>query len=233
MNFRGMAKFSLVDYPGKLSCILFTGGCNLRCPYCHNPYLVVYEKTQPKISEREIFDFLESRRRKLDAVVISGGEPTLRGDAVARFAEKVKQMGFLVKLDTNGTFPEKAIDMIDEGLLDMLGVDYKAPAAKYAEVSGVKLTDLHDRVSKLIRHIISKNVPRDIRTTVHKKYLSFDDLKTMRSELYEMGVDEWVLQQFHKTEVIDESLLDESTYTDRELQAFADKLGPSTNVRGI
>jgi pyruvate formate lyase activating enzyme len=228
-----MAKFSLVDYPGKLSCVLFTGGCNFRCPYCQNPYLVIYEMTQPKISEREVFAFLESRKRKLDAVVISGGEPTLRGGAVAKFAEKVKDMGYLVKLDTNSSFPDKVIEMVDDGLVDMLGIDYKAPAAKYAEVAGVKIDDLAARVAKLIRHALDKNIPCDIRTTVHKRYHSESDLRTMRDELNELNVGKWCLQQFHKVEVIDETLLDEPTYTDTELQTIADNLGNGTYIRGV
>ena len=232
MNFRGMAKFSLVDYPGKISCVLFTGGCNFKCPYCHNPYLVIYEVTQPKISEKEIFSFLESRVGKLDGVVISGGEPTLR-NGIAKFAEKVKNMGFLVKLDTNASFPNKVIELLENGLIDMLGIDYKAPSAKYAEVAGAKINNLPDHVSKLISYAMNNNIPCDIRTTVHKRYLSENDLKTMRCELNEMNVNKWCLQQFNKVEVIDESLLKESTYTDNELQTIADELGNGTFIRGV
>lgn len=232
MNFRGMAKFSLVDYPGKISCVLFTGGCNFRCPYCHNPYLIIYEMTQPKISEKEIFSFLKSRIDKLDGVVISGGEPTLR-NGIAQFAEKVKNMGFLVKLDTNGSFPDKVIEMVENGLIDMLGLDYKSTPAGYQEVTGTKMKDLHDRISKLIKYAIDNNVPCDIRTTVHERFHSKETLRTMRKELNAMNVEKWYLQQFHKTEVIDESLMDESTYTDSELQSIADALGNGTYIRGV
>jgi len=232
MNFRGMAKFSLVDYPGKLSCILFAGGCNFQCPYCQNPYLVIYEMTQPKLSENEIIEFLKSRVRKLDAVVISGGEQTLR-PGLAKFAEKVKDLGFLVKLDTNGSLPDKAIEMIERGLVDMLGIDYKAPAAKYAEAAGVKTDGFVEKVSELIRYAVDNDIPADIRTTIHKRFHSRDDLKTIRDELNEMNVGKWCLQQFHKVEVIDESLLNEPTYTDTELQSIADELGNETYIRGV
>ncbi|MCK5845562.1 MAG: anaerobic ribonucleoside-triphosphate reductase activating protein [Victivallales bacterium] len=232
MNFRGILKFSLVDYPGKLSCILFTGGCNFRCPYCQNPYLVLYEATQPKISEREVFSFMESRRRKLDAVVISGGEPTLRR-GLANFAEKVKAMGFLVKIDTNGSEPDMVLNMVDAGIVDMLGIDYKAPAAKYSESSGVEKPEFAKKVSLLIKGAVERGVPCDIRTTVHKRFLSKDDLVEMRKELDALNVGKWCLQQFHKVEVIDESLLDEPTYTNQELQKIVDEIGGGTFLRGM
>ena len=188
--------------------------------------------TQPKISEKEIFSFLESRIGKLDGVVISGGEPTLR-DGISKFAEKVKRMGFLVKLDTNGSFPVKVIEMVENGLIDMLGLDYKSTAANYQKVTGTKIKDLSDCVSKLIKYAIDNNVPCDIRTTVHERFHSKETLQTMREELNAMNVSKWCLQQFNKTEVIDESLLDETTFTDNELLSIADELGNGTYVRGV
>jgi pyruvate formate lyase activating enzyme len=227
-----MAKFSLVDYPGKLSCVLFTGGCNFRCPYCQNPYLVIYEMTQPKISEKEIFSFLSSRIGKLDGVVISGGEPTLR-EGLAKFAEKVKKMGFLVKLDTNGSFPDKVIEMLENGVVDMLGIDYKAQPSDYPKVTGTKTRDLPERVAKLIKYAVENDIPCDIRTTVHERYHSKEALRCMREKLNTMNVTQWCLQQFHNVEVIDETLQEESTYSDTELQQIADELGNGTYIRGV
>ena len=221
----------MVDFPGKLSCIIFVGRCNFRCPYCHNPYLVVYHDSQPKITEAEILEFLEQRRRKLDGVVISGGEPSLYY-GTAEFAKKVKGMGFAVKLDTNGSHPERIIDMCEAGLVDMLGIDYKAPTYAYQDLTSCEIKDLPDRIHTLIKYVVEKEIPCDIRTTVHQKFHPPEALKNMRSELDELGVTRWHLQQFHSTEIIDESLLEEATYSDSELTELAKTLGKNTYVRG-
>jgi pyruvate formate lyase activating enzyme len=232
MDIRGLTKFSLVDFPGKLACIIFVGRCNFRCPYCHNPYLVIYHESQPKITEDEIFDFLRQRKGKLDGVVISGGEPSLYYET-AEFAKKVKSMGFSVKLDTNGSHPERIIDMCKHGLVDMLGIDYKAPTYAYNTITSCEIKDLPERIHTLIRYVVKSNIPCDIRTTVHQKFHSPETLKNMRMELDELGVNEWHLQQFHSTEIIDESLLAESTYSDRELKKIASEIGGNTKVRGV
>ena len=232
MDIRGLTKFSLVDFPDKLSCIIFVGRCNFRCPYCHNPYLVLYHDSQPKISEEEILAFLETRCGKLDGVVISGGEPSLYY-GIAEFAKKVKAMGFAVKVDTNGSHPERIIDMCEAGLIDMLGIDYKAPTYDYHEITSCDIKDLPDRIHTLIRYVIDKEIPCDIRTTVHQKFHSLDTLRNMRSELDELGVKQWHLQQFHSTEIIDESLLEDVTYSDRELLDMVNELGEHTQLRGI
>ena len=232
MDIRGFTKFSLVDFPDKLSCIIFVGRCNFRCPYCHNPYLVVYHDSQPKITESEILEFLDQRRGKLDGVVISGGEPSLYY-GTAEFAKKVKAMGFAIKLDTNASHPERIIDMCEAGLIDMLGIDYKAPTYDYNKITSCDIKDLPDRIHTLIKYVIKKEIPCDIRTTVHQKFHSPDTLRDMRSELDELGVKKWYLQQFHSTEIIDESLLEESTYSDSELTDLANELGDNTYLRGV
>jgi pyruvate formate lyase activating enzyme len=232
MDIRGLTKFSLVDFPGKLSCIIFVGRCNFRCPYCHNPYLVLYHESQPRIEMEEVLEFLDSRRGKLDGIVISGGEPSLYHET-ADFAKKVKDMGFEIKFDTNGSHPERVINMCSDGLVDMLGIDYKAPAESYNEITASTVRDLSERVRSLIKYAVDNNIPCDIRTTVHKKFHSPEILKKMRKELDELGVEEWHLQQFHPVEIIDETLLEEETYTDPELSALAKEMGSSTYVRGV
>ena len=232
MDIRGITKFSLVDYPGKISCILYVGNCNFRCSFCHNPYLVLYSDTQPKISEKSIMSFLETRKGKLDGVVLSGGEPAMYPE-IADFAKKIKKMGFLFKLDTNGSFPDLVIDMHTNGLIDMLGIDYKATEEKYNDVAVSSIKGLVKKVRKLIKYTVENSIPCDIRTTVHKKFHSVDDLKTIRSELDAIGVKDWTLQQFHHTEIIDESLLEEDTYSDMELFAISKKLGENTHLRGL
>ncbi len=232
MDIRGLTKFSLVDFPGKLSSIIFVGRCNFRCPYCHNPYLVLYHESQPRIMEKEILDFLEKRKGKLDGIVISGGEPSLYPE-VATFAEKVQKMGFSVKLDTNGSNPERIIRMCEDGLIDMLGIDYKAPADSYNKITASTIEDLPERIHSLIEYVVKNNISCDIRTTVHKKFHSPAVLHKMRKELNLLGVRQWHLQQFHPVEIIDESLLEEETYTDAELTKLAEELGAETYVRGV
>ncbi|OQX50761.1 MAG: anaerobic ribonucleoside-triphosphate reductase activating protein [Candidatus Cloacimonas sp. 4484_209] len=133
MKIGGFQKVSLIDYPGKICAIVFTRGCNFRCPYCHNPELVLPENYSPLIPEEEIFSFLEKRRGKLDAVEITGGEPTLQED-LTEFIRKIKEMGFLVKLDTNGSFPSVLEKVIYSGLVDYIAMDVKAPLEKYRQV---------------------------------------------------------------------------------------------------
>ncbi len=227
-----MRKFSLVDYPGKLACIVFVGNCNCRCPYCHNPCLVFDPESQPHIPESEVFDFLERRRGKLDGVVISGGEASLR-QGLHGFCAKIKNMGFAIKLDTNGTNPDKVIGAHSLGLIDALGIDYKAPADIYHQIARSSMRDLPIRVQKLICYAVEKNIPLDVRTTVHKSLLSVEDLKRMRVELDLIGLREWTLQQFHPVDIIDDELLQSPTYSDRELLKIANSLGNHTRVRGL
>ena len=124
MNIAGIQKLTLLDYPGLVACTVFTGGCNFRCPFCHNAELVVRSPTQAQLTEKNFWDFLESRRGLLDGVVISGGEPLLQ-DELAPFLYKVKEKGLRVKLDTNGSLPERLRALMEKGLLDCIAMDIK------------------------------------------------------------------------------------------------------------
>ena len=130
MRIGGLQKSSLIDYPGKICAIVFTIGCNFRCPYCHNPELV--DETAEELSQDEFFAFLEKRIGKLDAVTITGGEPTLHNDLVP-FIIKIKELGFLVKLDSNGTHPDVLAQLISEKSVDYIAMDIKAPLQKYTQ----------------------------------------------------------------------------------------------------
>jgi len=232
MNIRGIQKFSLVDFPGRIGCVVFVGGCNFRCPYCHNPALVFDPESQPLITEEQIYAFLETRKGKLDGVVISGGEPSLR-PGLPEFARRVKEMGFAVKIDTNGSQPETIIAIHQAGHLDALGIDYKAPAADYGRVANCQLPELGERVQRLIKYAVDHGIPTDIRTTVHRAMLPPEHLKQMRAELDALGVVQWTLQQFHPVEIVDDQLLMEETYSDGELFQLSKTLGGVTKVRGL
>ena len=231
MNIRGMVRFTLVDFPGKMACVAFVGDCNFRCGYCHNPCLVFDPESQPLIGEDEFFAFLEKRKGKLEGVVISGGEPALR-PPLHSFITKIKEMGFEVKLDTNGSMPDKVIDIHQKTGLDALGIDYKAPLAKYNEISQCPVEDLGSRTLKLIKFAVDNDIALDVRTTVHKALLSEQDLAAMRDELSSVGLKDWTLQQFHPGDVIDDGLLEQETYKDRELINIAERFG-DTYVRGL
>lgn len=232
MNIRGLRKFSLVDYPGKLAAIVFVGECNFRCPYCHNPCLVLDPESQPLITEHEFFGFLDSRKEKLDGVVISGGEPLLQRD-LTKFCVKIKKHGFLVKLDTNGSLPQRLITLHHAVRLDSLGIDYKAPTDKYAKASGCATPGLAEQVRESIKFALDANIELDVRTTVHRDLLSAEDLRLMREELDTLGVGSWTLQQFNPVELLDPALADQPTYSDRELLELARSIGGNVLVRGL
>lgn len=162
MRLLGLQKLTLLDYPERLACTVFTGGCNLRCPFCHNASLVL--GVGEEISEADFFSFLESRIGRIDGVCISGGEPTLQPDLID-FARKIKAMGFLVKLDTNGMRPEVISSLISEGLLDYIAMDIKNSPAKYALTAGVENLDF-SRVLKSIKIICESGINHEFRTTV-------------------------------------------------------------------
>ena len=231
MAINGLRKFSLIDYPGRLSCVVFLGHCNFRCPFCHNPVLIFDAESQGTISAGELSDFFGRRRGKLDAVVFSGGEPSLDPD-LPQYVRLAKNAGFQVKLDTNGSFPQVLRSLYADGLLDALGIDYKAPVEKYPRLCGNPDPEIPARVQESIAFAVKNGIELDVRTTVHRALLSEDDLRTMYAELNSLGVSQWTIQQFHHAELIDESLNDTPTWSDAELKALAASLGPMTRVRG-
>jgi len=231
MAINGLRKFSLIDYPGRLSCVVFLGHCNFRCPFCHNPVLIFDAESQGTISAEELSDFFGQRRGKLDAVVFSGGEPSLDPD-LPQYVRLAKNAGFQVKLDTNGSFPQVLRSLYADGLLDALGIDYKAPAEKYSRLCGNPDPEIPARVQESIAFAVKNGIELDVRTTVHRALLSEADLRTMYAELNSLGVSQWTLQQFHHAELIDESLNDTPTWSDSELKNLASTLGPMTRVRG-
>jgi len=232
MDLRGFAKFSLVDYPGKIASIVFSGGCNLRCPFCHNPCLVLDPTSQPRVTEREFFKFLDSRRGLLEGVVVSGGEPTLQKD-LKEFLSGIRERGFLVKLDTNGTNPEVVASLLNARVVNDLGIDYKLPAARYSEVAALpeQGPTFAENVAKSIRLAIDAGICPDIRTTVHREMLSPEDLAQMWKELAALGVKRWYLQQFNPVEVLADGLEKRETYADSELARIARSLDEAGNVR--
>lgn len=232
MNIRGLVKFSLIDFPGGISCVIFVGYCNFRCPFCHNPHLVLDPESQPEISQATVIDFLRERKGKIDAIVISGGEPTLR-PRLSEFLEQIKEFGFHIKLDTNGSNPEVVRRLFEAQLIDSLGVDLKAHRDKYAVLAGRNNPVMIENVYRTLRYAVQQKIPIDVRTTVHKELLDAKDLGMMRAELDEIGIDEWTIQQFNPVAIIDETLKTKETFSDCQLAEIARTLGGKTKIHGI
>ena len=179
MQIHGLSKLTLLDYPAHLACTVFTGTCNFRCPFCHNASLVLTPNAVPSISETDFFNFLESRKEKLDGVCITGGEPTLQKD-LPEFIRCIRSMGFLVKLDTNGYQPEVLHQLISEGLLDMAAMDIKNAPSLYAKTCGIpeqffRLTRIEESVSLLI----SSGIPFEFRTTIVRELHGEEQIQEM------------------------------------------------------
>lgn len=159
----GFQKLTLLDYPGKIATTVFTLGCSFRCPFCHNPELVDLRLAHNEESEKEFFDFLEKRKGKLEGVCITGGEPTIQPDIID-FIKKIKKMGFLVKLDSNGTRPDVLKKIFDQKLVDYVAMDIKSSLEKYSETVGTKIDK--DRIRLSVNLIRNSKVPYEFRTTV-------------------------------------------------------------------
>ena len=222
----GLVKSSLIDYPEKISAIVFTQGCNFRCSYCHNPELLKFGSTD--FSTEEILAFLGKRIGKLDAVVITGGEPTLQKD-LKGFIQEVKSMGFLVKLDTNGTAPALLKELIDEGLLDYVAMDIKAPLDKYSFITQVK--GLEEKIKQSIEILLSGVVDYEFRTTVVKSILSVEDFENI-AELIS-GAKRYYLQKFVVSKILDKSLEGETSYTDEEFKPIMEMLKTKIGEVGL
>lgn len=159
----GLQKMTLLDYPGKIACTVFLGGCNFRCPFCHNSELFM-AKPEKIMEDEEFFAFLKTRKGLLDGVCVSGGEPTLYKNLPA-FLAKIKELGFLVKLDTNGYRPEVVKELAEKGLVDYIAMDVKNSPARYAQTVGLETMDLAP-IEESLRFLISGEVDYELRTTL-------------------------------------------------------------------
>jgi pyruvate formate lyase activating enzyme len=186
----GLQKISLSDFPGVISTILFTQGCSFRCPWCHNPELVEPSLFGPSIPWEKAAGFLQTRRGRIEGVVVTGGEPTIHADLPGRLAE-IKALGFKVKLDTNGSNPGMLRGLLASGLLDFIAMDIKAPLGRYEELAGVKVAD--SDISQSIGLVLGSAIPYEFRTTL-VPLLSMGDLDSM-AELVR-GCSRYVLQAF-------------------------------------
>ena len=192
MVIHGFQKMTLLDFPGKVGCTVFTASCNFRCPFCHNARLVTHTQPDDRIDEDEVFAYLQKRRGIVDGVVITGGEPTLQRD-LGDFIRCVRDLGYAVKLDTNGTRPDVLAALLDEGLLDYVAMDIKNCPTRYAETVGIDGFDLAP-VQESIRLLMASGVDYEFRTTVVAELHTPQDIGSLAAWIE--GAPHYFLQPF-------------------------------------
>lgn len=202
----GLQKTSLLDFPGKISAIVFTAGCNFRCGYCHNPELI-----NQIAAVKDVYEFLKLRAGKLDGVVITGGEPCVQKD-LPEFIKSIKALGYAVKLDTNGSFPGMLEKVLPD--LDYAAMDIKAPLEKYSKITNVEVNT--DNILKSINLIKNSGVDYEFRTTVLQSQLTFDDFVNIGELLN--GSKRYILQKFVPSKILDEKLSGHKTYSNDQFQ---------------
>jgi len=200
MQIGGLQKLTLIDYPGRLAATVFLCGCNFRCPWCYSSELVLPEKikNQPKISEKEFFDFLKERKTLLEGLVLCGGEPTYHKE-LPDLIKKIKKLGFLVKLDTNGSNPKMIKKLIDNKLIDYVAMDVKLPKEKYPKIYGkrVKIKNIEESI-KILKN---EKIDSEFRTTVVPTILKKEDI--LKIARWISPAKKYYLQNFRPEKTID------------------------------
>lgn len=190
MIFGGFQKNSLIDYPSMVSCVLFTQGCNFRCPYCHNPQLTGSRSPRSPIFEQDVFAFLSQRKKWIDGIVITGGEPTLQED-IFDFCRQVKDMGFAVKLDTNGSRPEIVQGLVNSRLVDYIAMDIKTDPDQYAPIIAEVVDP--EKIRESVRAILASGLDHEFRTTCVKPIIDAESVRGIGKTI--SGAMRYVLQQ--------------------------------------
>ena len=242
MIIHGLNKTTLLDYPEHLACTIFTGHCNFRCPFCQNGEIVLCPDTEPVISEAEFFEFLESRKKRLEGVAITGGEPTVNADLVD-FIRKIKDFGLEVKLDSNGTNPKILANLIDESLVDYIAMDIKTSREKYPEACGLIKMDLAP-IEESVNLLMSSNISYEFRTTVCRELHTEAEFRQIAEWI--KGCSNYYLQSYRDADTILADMMDDkfkaafpctfSAYKPEELKVFCEMLnglGVNTHLRGI
>jgi pyruvate formate lyase activating enzyme len=197
----GLQKTTLVDYPGKVAATVFTLGCSFRCHFCHNPELVLPEQFNPVIPTETVMDFFKSRIGKLEAVCITGGEPTVQKD-IGKFIADLKALGYLVKLDTNGTMPDVLQKLIDAKNIDYIAMDIKGPIERYAEITSSK--GFEEKIQQSIKMIMASGIPYEFRTTIAKPLHSINDFKGIGQLIN--GSNLYYIQNFVSSKQVDDKM---------------------------
>ncbi len=230
MLLRGLQKTTLLDFPGNVACTVFTGGCNFRCPFCHNASLIENLPSDERLSEENFFAFLEKRKGLTDGVCITGGEPLLQKD-ILPFIKRIKEMGFLVKLDTNGSYPAALKALVEEGLLDYVAMDIKNAPDAYLKTAGTA-KDILPSVEESVAFLKTGRVPYEFRTTVVKGL--HDEARMKEIGLWLGDVPRYFIQNFSDAgEVLTDGL---SGFIPSELEGLllaVKEYIPNAKIRGL
>ena len=230
MYINGFQKLTVLDYPGKVACIIFTPGCNFRCPFCHNAALVTHIDKDTYIDAEEVLAYLKKRQGILDGVVITGGEPLLQ-DGIEEFIGKIKDLGYSVKLDTNGSFPEKLISLVEKGLVDYVAMDIKNSKAKYITTIGVNNIDMA-AIEKSVDFLLQNKVDYEFRTTSVDGFHTVEDIQDI--VVWIKGAHKYFLQNFVDSgDLIEAGLSPVTLDILREMKEKATETIPSVEIRGI
>ena len=229
MLIKGLQKTTLLDFPSKVASTVFTGGCNFRCPFCHNASLVTGLDASAVISEEEVLSFLSKRRGILDGVCITGGEPLLQKD-IAQFCQKLRELGLLIKLDTNGSRPNELRSLIDGGFLDYIAMDVKNSKELYADTCGI--SDFPAEVEESVDIIMNSGIPYEFRTTVVRELHTKESIEALCKWI--AGAERYYLQGFIDSgDLIGNGFSAYSADEMGELLEIAKKYIPSAELRGI
>jgi pyruvate formate lyase activating enzyme len=232
MKIKGLIKTSIVDFPGKVAIVVFTGGCNFRCPYCHNVDLVLRPESLPDIAVGEVFRLLAERQGFVDGVVITGGEPTLQSD-LADFVRELKSLGLAIKLDTNGYRPQSIQLLLQERLLDYVAMDVKGVPEKYPLVAGRRIEI--ERIENSIQLILASEIEYEFRTTAVPGMVTVQDVESIARSI--AGARRYVLQQFRSSSsTLSPQIAKMEPYPVTVLEEMADaarKWVPNVSIRGI
>lgn len=232
MQVTGIQKLTLLDYPGTVACTVFTAGCNFRCPFCHNAMLVLPEQIETNyLTDGEVFDFLRKRRGVLDGVAVTGGEPLLHSD-MPEFLSRIKELGYKIKLDTNGSNPALLREIVEAGLVDRVAMDIKNAPESYAETIGFEHFDIAP-VEQSKSFLLEGSVDYEFRTTVVRGIHTKESL--IGAAKWISGAKEYYLQQFKDSGslVMGEGL---SAYDEKQMHELAEAVReyvPTVEVRGV
>lgn len=225
MQIVGFQKLTMVDYPGKIAAIIFTPGCNFACPFCHNSEILDFNKKYDLYEENEIFSYLEKRKGIIEAIVISGGEPTLQKDLI-NFLEKLKEYNIFIKLDTNGSNPNLLGEIISRGLVNYVAMDLKNTFEKYAVTCGLKNINV-ENIKQSIEILKNSKIDYEFRTTIVKE---FHDIKGIEKMIDIAGSSNYYLQNFEDGENVKYSGL--HGFSEEDLEKIKERF-PNIKIRGI
>lgn len=220
MEIKGFVEISLVDWDGKVSSVIFLPSCNMRCPYCYNPTMVLNSDRLPTVPFEEIKNYLKQNNGWIDGVVITGGEPTVH-ETLPALCHKIKELGFLVKLDTNGTNPSMVEELLDKELVDYIAMDIKAPLKeeKYPKASGINAEKVLEKIKKTIDILLRSKIEYEFRTTVIPKLHNEEDIEDICRKI--RGCKKYVIQNYKSNvETINPLLKEVTPFTKKRLEVF-------------